>query len=75
MLFKLSVVKGGNVMGRRSNNGECPFISERDSRWGHESYECDYNGKEVAFDDYKYLCRFDEVAIKDCPMRKRDYYN
>ena len=64
---------GGKEMGRRSNNGECPFVSERDISWGHEPYECDYNGKEVCFDDYYHLCRYDDLAREKCPMRKRDY--
>lgn len=60
-------------MGRESNNGECPFIAERDSKYGHFPYECQYRGREISVDEYFHLCRYDELAIKRCPMRKRDY--
>lgn len=62
-------------MGRKSINGECPFISERDSRWCHEAYQCNYTGSEVGSDEYFHLCRYDEKAIRECPMRRRDYEN
>lgn len=52
---------------------ECPYISERSSYGGHESHECDYNDKEVSSDKYYHLCRYDNLAIEQCPMRKKDY--
>lgn len=52
---------------------ECPFISERSSNYGHEPYECDCTDKEVSSDKYHHLCRYDNVAIEQCPIRKKDY--
>ncbi len=63
-------------MGRQTKiNGDCPFLSERSSYYGHEPFQCDYTGKEITSDEYYHLCRYDNKAKEDCPMRRRDYHS
>lgn len=61
-------------MGRASRGTrDCPFVSERSTYGGHYGHVCNYTGTEISSSDYEWMCQYDDKAIRECPMRRRDY--
>ncbi|MDO4978170.1 MAG: hypothetical protein Q4E53_13020 [Eubacteriales bacterium] len=61
-------------MGRAANDGECPFVGKRNNtNGGQNPYQCFFCGKDVSSDEYYHLCRYDQKAVRECPMRSSDY--
>lgn len=55
----------------RDHSSDCPYICHQNSEGGREPYCCSMMERDISSNEYYHLCRYDWVALEECPIRKK----